>query len=108
MKFKRNTVEDSRRLYNSAQWRRLRADQLQQSPFCEFCAKQGYLIPATIADHKLPHRGDHRLFFDPWNLQSLCKTCHDGAKQVQERSGYLRGSNRNGHPLDPNHHWGAA
>jgi hypothetical protein len=26
--------------------------------------------------------------FDPANLQSLCQTCHSGAKQSEEHGGY--------------------
>ncbi|WP_264675545.1 HNH endonuclease [Paracoccus kondratievae] len=38
-----------------------------------------------VADHKLPHRGDRGLFFDPLNLQCLCSTCHNRDKQREER-----------------------
>ena len=40
-----------------------------------------------VADHRRPHRGDERLFWDERNLQCLCKPCHDGTKQRQERRG---------------------
>nr|WP_243256973.1 HNH endonuclease signature motif containing protein [Rhizobium skierniewicense] len=39
-----------------------------------------------VADHKIPHRGDEALFWDESNLQCLCKPCHDGLKQRQERN----------------------
>jgi 5-methylcytosine-specific restriction endonuclease McrA len=39
-----------------------------------------------VADHIVPHRGDHRLFFDLNNLQTLCKDCHDTHKQRAERA----------------------
>lgn len=58
-----------------------------------------------MVDHIKPHRGNELLFFDPTNLQSLCKPCHDGAKQQLEKSGVLRGCDRTGLPLDENHHW---
>jgi hypothetical protein len=35
-------------------------------------------------------------------LQSLCKTCHDGAKREIEH-GYRRDIGLDGYPLDPNH-----
>jgi 5-methylcytosine-specific restriction endonuclease McrA len=39
----------------------------------------------TVADHIDPHRGDRVKFFDPANLQCLCKACHDGAKQREDK-----------------------
>lgn len=65
----------------------------------------GEMVGAEVVDHKIPHRGDLRLFLDPDNLQSLCKHCHDSHKQREERSGHLVGHGPDGLPLDPNHHW---
>ncbi|BBB65899.1 HNH endonuclease [Undibacterium sp. YM2] len=92
-------------LYNTKQWYRLRYHQLTKKPECEYCAKLNRITPATVADHKRPHRGNETLFYDPENLQSLCKPCHDGAKQQLEKSGTLRGCDINGIPIDENHHW---
>lgn len=92
-------------LYNKKQWFRLRWRQLKKQPLCELHLKLKEIVAATIVDHKVPHRGDERLFFDEDNLQSLCKTCHDGAKQQVEKSGTLRGCDEDGMPLDANHHW---
>lgn len=94
-----------RRLYGTKEWFRLRHHQLQAHRWCVFCAAVGRRTVATIVDHKTPHRGDEQLFFDPANLQSLCKTCHDGAKQQLEKSGTLRGCDLDGVPLDAGHHW---
>jgi 5-methylcytosine-specific restriction enzyme A len=60
-----------------------------------------------VVDHKLPHRGDSKLFFDASNLQSLAKQCHDSWKQALERSGtdVIQGCDERGLPLDPKHHW---
>lgn len=92
-------------LYNTKRWYRLRYHQLRKEPLCVFCERLGKVTPATIADHVRPHRGDEALFFDGDNLQSLCKPCHDGAKQQLEKSGTLRGCGVDGVPLDANHHW---
>lgn len=92
-------------LYNTARWKRLRHHQLRTHPLCAMCRDQGRLTPASVADHKTPHKGDTTLFYDPDNLQSLCKACHDGAKQQLERIGTLRGCDINGVPLDPGHAW---
>ena len=41
---------------------------------------------ATV-NHKTPHKGDLTLFFDPDNLEAVCKRCHDSDIQSEERSG---------------------
>lgn len=92
-------------LYNTKRWYRLRWHQLNDHPLCAMCQAVGRVTEATVADHITPHRGDEALFYDEENLQSLCKSCHDGAKQQLEKSGTLRGCDVNGLPLDANHHW---
>ncbi|WP_455275120.1 HNH endonuclease [Ralstonia thomasii] len=96
-----------KRLYGTKRWFRLRHRQLSLHPLCALCEKLGKVTPATIADHVTRHRGDETLFFDANNLQSLCKRCHDGAKQQLEKSGTLRGCDVDGIPLDAGHHWRA-
>lgn len=82
----------------------MRRHQLAKEPFCRFCAEgkcphegkrdnavfNGKPIAcktfATVADHIEPHRGDASLFWNPANLQSLCKLCHDSIKQKMERN----------------------
>lgn len=93
------------RLYSLAKWHKLRAKQLQNNPLCAFCYAQGIIKEASIVDHIKPHRQDINLFFNPDNLQSLCKRCHDSHKQRQEKSGYLAGSGIDGAPLDALSHW---
>ena len=97
-----------RRLYNTKAWYRLRAAQLRDEPLCRLCQQMGRVSPATVVDHIIPHKGDESLFFDPGNLQSLDKKCHDSVKQKQERSGHLVGCGEDGWPLDPNSHWNRA
>jgi 5-methylcytosine-specific restriction endonuclease McrA len=93
-------------LYNTKQWKLLRKQQLAHSPLCAFCEKQGKVTPANVVDHKQPHKGDKDLFFAPGNLQSLCKTCHDSAKQRAEKAGIQDvGCDTSGLPLDDSHHW---
>lgn len=94
-----------RHLYSTKRWHRLRWHQLQREPLCRFCDALGKVTAAGVVDHKTPHKGDEALFFDEENLQSLCKTCHDSSKQIQEKSGSLPGCDASGMPLDPNSHW---
>ena len=62
--------------YN-AQWRRVRLAFLRKYPLCVECRKEGRLVPATVVDHIIPHRGDQKLFWDESNWQALCKHHHD-------------------------------
>lgn len=98
-----DAAEAYRALYKTGRWKRLRAWQLQRRPLCAMCEKIGCITAATIADHVTPHRGDTELFFDGRNLQSLCKTHHDGVKQSEERRGFSTEVAADGWPTDPRH-----
>lgn len=94
-----------RHLYSTKEWKALRLHRLQIEPLCRYCRQAGRYTKATVVDHIKEHKGDEALFFDPNNLQSLCKQCHDGVKQKQEISGIARGNDETGAPLDKNHWW---
>jgi 5-methylcytosine-specific restriction protein A len=64
-------------------WRRARAAFLAQHPLCAACQAQGRVVPATVVDHVVPHRGDQKLFWDEGNWAPACKPCHD-AKTARE------------------------
>ena len=68
-------------LYKTREWRQLRAWQLAHHPMCVFCLDVGNVTAATVADHRVNHKGDLSLFYDPTNLQSLCASCHSSTKQ---------------------------
>lgn len=87
-----------RAMYYTAAWRRLRAAQLAREPWCRMCREMGRETRATIVDHRRPHRGDARLFFDPDNLDSLCKPHHDCTKQRFERGRNQIGVGADGWP----------
>lgn len=91
--------------YSSPRWRGpagRRTVQLHDTPWCEPCKALGRSRPATVANHKIPHRGDPRLF---WHgaLESMCKTCHDKATQRAEIEGFRRDVDDDGFPTDPDH-----
>ena len=86
--------------YNTAHWKRMREQQLRTQPLCARCPTP---TPATVADHKAPHRGDPALAFDPDNLQSLCAGHHSARKQMEEVHGYDPGVGDDGWPADPQH-----
>lgn len=50
-----------------------------------------------MADHVVPHRDDYGLFWFG-ELQSLCKSCHDGKKQRAERRADLKGGVKSSPP----------
>lgn len=79
----------SKRGYNY-QWQRVRLQHLRNEPLCRYCLAKGLVVEATVVDHIVPHKGDHDLFMDPDNHQSLCKSCHD-VKTATLDGGFGRG-----------------
>jgi 5-methylcytosine-specific restriction protein A len=77
-----------RKWYRTARWKKLRwAVLLLQGFTCTRCGKLEGDTSQLVADHVKPHRGDEALFWDENNLTCICKPCHDGAKQREERAG---------------------
>lgn len=84
------SLEPWRAWHHTRRWRDLRAEVLLRDDYTCQRPGCGATNPDTsqlIADHKVAHRGDERLFWDPRNVQTLCKPCHDGWKQRLERRG---------------------
>jgi 5-methylcytosine-specific restriction protein A len=83
------TLEPWRAWYSTPEWRRLRMDVFLRDSFTCQCGCETLITNPRerIADHKVRHRGDRRLFFDPGNVQTLWKPHHDGWKQRLERAG---------------------
>lgn len=92
-----------RHLYDTAEWAGMREDQLARHPFCQRCSTDERPVGATVANHKVPHKGDRRLFFDRGNLESTCAPCHDGPIQKEERLGFSPRVDAGGWPTDPRH-----
>ncbi|GLK68098.1 HNH endonuclease signature motif containing protein [Hansschlegelia plantiphila] len=86
-----------------AKWERARLGFLRDHPFCVACASENRRRLATVVDHKRPHRGDQRLFWDPTNWQALCAEHHDRDKQQAETWGYSNRVGPDGLPTDPRH-----
>lgn len=85
-------------------WKRARIVFLRDNPLCVECLKFKRRTPATVVDHKVPHRGDSVLFWRRSNWQPLCKRCHDSYKQRVEKSGEP-GCDADGIPRNAAHHW---
>ena len=92
-------------IYNSKRWKALRRDQLAAHPLCWYCLKIGHITAADTVDHITPHRGDKNLAFDPANLQSLCKPCHDVHADAKDRGKPVAGCDADGMPIDAGHPW---
>lgn len=78
-----------RRWYKTARWKRLRLQTFERDGFtCQMreCGRVEGNTSLLVCDHVEPHRGDERRFFDPENLQTLCKPCHDSVKQREEQA----------------------
>lgn len=70
-------------------WQQARERFLQANPLCVMCRGENppRVTAATTVDHRIPHRGDQRLFWDESNWQALCTTHHASDKQAMEKSG---------------------
>jgi 5-methylcytosine-specific restriction protein A len=76
--YDRNTRDKNKyAFYHSAGWQTLAKAQLQRMPMCEECYRQGRITPAVIADHIVSIDDDYTRRYDPSNLQSLCRACHN-------------------------------
>ena len=73
-----------------AEWQRESKAYLEEHPLCVMCEAQGRLRMATLVDHKIPHRGNMKLFWDKTNWQGLCTTHHNREKQRQEAADRAR------------------
>ena len=90
------------RLYKTAAWKRRRLAQLAAQPLCERCAAKGRITVATVANHKIPHKGDLTLFHEG-EIESVCAPCHDRDIQSEERRGYSKAIGPDGWPMDERH-----
>jgi hypothetical protein len=90
-------------LYKQRAWRKVVAQQLSSTPYCEWCfSADKVYVPAEICHHSTPHRGDVYLFYNNIFV-SLCKTCHDSEAQQIEKIGYSTRVGVDGLPIDLNH-----
>src|SRR5262249_3044243 len=88
--------------YHTQRWRRRAALQLKRQPLWGIWLENGQVVPATDADHVVPHKGNEREFWFG-ELQSLCGSCHRSVKQKEEKRGYRSDIGGDGWPTDPRH-----
>ena len=68
-------------------WRKERLRWLHENPLCRPCDKRGRVKAAQEVDHIIPHNGDHALFWDRGNWQSICRECHEEKSARERRKG---------------------
>jgi 5-methylcytosine-specific restriction protein A len=82
-----------------ARWRKLREWQLSREPLCRRCLEVGQTRAANTVHHRKAHKGDPALLYDPENLESLCKPCHDSSGHRDDHGRPAVGLD--GYPVDP-------
>lgn len=71
-----------------AEWKKHRDQFLKEHPLCVECSRKGYVMPATVVDHIIPHKGDKVLFWDKKNWQPLCETHHNIKTASEDRGSW--------------------
>jgi 5-methylcytosine-specific restriction protein A len=75
---------DVRKWYRTSRWRRLRASAFRRDPLCAKCKSLGLVKVGTDADHRIPHDGDPRLFWELSNVQVLCAKHHSAKTRGEQ------------------------
>lgn len=72
-------------MYATARWRNLRKAHLAMYPVCAVCGATDDLS----VDHIVAPCGNEDLFYNPDNLQTLCRNCHrkKTAQEIRQRRG---------------------
>ena len=94
---------EARKWYTTKEWKHLRKVTLVNNPICTRCGGV-----ATLADHRIPHRGNYDLFFcvNGCNtLDSMCAKCHNSWKEKKENGRVDTACGEDGYPVDKNHPW---
>ena len=69
---------ENSKFYKSKKWLRFRESILARDKYmCQYCKRFGKRIQADHVHHVLPREIYPEYTYTPWNLISLCKSCHD-------------------------------
>lgn len=89
-----------RKLYDDRRWRHpvhgLKVLTLALLPICTKCNRRA----SAHVHHKVAHRGNPALFFDPQNLTAVCQPCH--AEETAAEIAARRGKPKTESPLTGN------
>jgi 5-methylcytosine-specific restriction endonuclease McrA len=87
---RRTSREKGNGIYNSREWREIRAAQLDREPYCRRHREAwDVLVLAVQVDHITPLSAGGNLR-DPKNLRSLCASCHSQVTLAALRQTALR------------------
>lgn len=80
-KIRRVNKESRQKIYQSAEWKKLREAKLLQNPLCEICLANGIVKPAIDIHHidsftKYDGTKKLEVAYNYGNLLSVCKQCH--------------------------------
>lgn len=82
-----------------AEWKKHRDQFLSEHPLCVECRRKGYVMPATVVDHIIPHKGDKDLFWNKSNWQPLCETHHNIKTASEDRGAWMPQVHKKEDPL---------
>ena len=85
LKQKKDGLKDKQAesLIKSSRWRKVRLDILRRDKCCVLCAKDGYFEYRNLEVHHIIKRTDDLgLTFDPSNLVTVCKPCHEKLEKL--------------------------
>ena len=87
----RNARNSLRGLYGTKRWADLRlATFVRDLYVCqrtgELCVGKYPADNSPVANHKIPHRGNLALFWDPNNIETVTKAVHDSIIQAEEQA----------------------
>ncbi|WP_193336178.1 HNH endonuclease [Devosia beringensis] len=79
--------------YHSARWQKLRLQVLERDLYTcrhtgQILAGKAPALNSAVVHHKVPHKGDERLFWDINNLEAVSKEWHDSEAQRTEKQAY--------------------
>lgn len=70
-------------LIRSSRWRKVRQQIIRRDKCCVLCLKSGYLEYKGLEVHHIVKRTDNlELAFDPSNLVTVCKMCHEKLEKL--------------------------
>jgi hypothetical protein len=104
---RRLAESETRKLYKTARWQRLRMEILARDLYtCQRtgCGRIEGDTSRLVCDHVEAHRGDVEKF---WSgpFRTLCKRCHDGVKQMEEVAARAAGHDIAGSPASYRSEW---
>lgn len=80
---------ETKKFYQSAQWRKVKEMKLAMSPCCQACEQAEVTVKADVVHHifkiTTPYGWEHRL--DMTFLLSVCHPCHNGIESEIEKEG---------------------